>query len=451
MAQSTTYNYDVYQPRNPKASAYYKCVENHFEELERAWDDMYASRYGFWRTYVMAVIYRYLDCGDLHMGFARVRCEECGHEYLLAFSCKRRQFCPSCHQKRVIEYGEWLLTEVLKDVPHRQWVFSIPKRLRIYFLYDRKLLAKLSICAWKVMNAYLKSVVSDETGVPGASIAVQTYGDFLNFNPHLHAITTDGCFLDDGSFKAAPGFILEDLEEIFQYEVLKMLKKEGKINDAVIENMLSWRHSGFHVYIGDRITPSDKLGLGNLARYIIRACFSQERMVYVPVEDSADGIAKVVYTSKDGKSRKVFTALDWLARLTTHIPGRYEQTVRYYGWYSNKSRGMRKQAGTDETIPAVMPNDMSSKDSRKNWARLIQKIYEVDPLVCPKCHGEMKIISFIEEFDVIEKILRHLNLWDIHNHDPPQKVSDYILDLVCARPSGYDEADSRIPELEHWY
>jgi hypothetical protein len=84
MAQSTTYNYDVYQPRNPKASPYYKCVENHFEEVEQACDDMYASRYGFWRTYVMTVIYKYLDCGDLHMGFARVRCEECAHEYLLA-------------------------------------------------------------------------------------------------------------------------------------------------------------------------------------------------------------------------------------------------------------------------------------------------------------------------------------------------------------------------------
>ncbi|WP_456297565.1 transposase zinc-binding domain-containing protein [Desulforapulum autotrophicum] len=82
---------------------------------------MYASRYGFWRTYVMTVIFKYLDCGDLHMGFARVRCEECGHEYLLAFSCKRRQFCPSCHQKRVVEYSEWLFTNVLKDVPHRQW------------------------------------------------------------------------------------------------------------------------------------------------------------------------------------------------------------------------------------------------------------------------------------------------------------------------------------------
>jgi len=60
-------------------------------------------------------------------------------------------------------------------------------------------------------------------------------------------------------------------------------------------------------------------------------------MVYIPAEESADGIAKVVYTSKDGKTREVFNALDWLARLVTHIPGRCEQTVRYYGWYSNKT------------------------------------------------------------------------------------------------------------------
>ncbi len=87
--------------------------------------------------------------------------------------------------------------------------------------------------------------------------------------------------------------------------------------------MLSWLHSGFHVYISDRITPSDKTGLGNLARYIIRACFSQERRVYVPAENSTDGVAKVVDTSKDEKSRQ-------------------------------------------------------------NWARPIQKIYEVDPLVCQR-------------------------------------------------------------------
>jgi hypothetical protein len=207
------------------------------------------------------------------------------------------------------------------------------------FLYDRKLLSKLSGCAWKVINTYLKTVTSQNDAVPGASITVQTYGDFLNFNPHLHAIVSDGCFLEEDGFRTAPDFMLEDLEEVFRYEVLKMLKKEQKINDAIIENMLSWHKSGFHVYIGARIEPSDKAGIGNLARYIIRACFSQERMVYVPADQASDGVAKVVYTSKDKKSRQIFNALDWLARLVTHIPGRYEQTVRYYGWYSNRTMG----------------------------------------------------------------------------------------------------------------
>src|SRR3989339_124787 len=354
----------VYRPRNPQSSDYYRCVEDYFETFVRIYDEHFSRQYGFWRPYIEQVIYRYLDCGDLHNGFARVKCKDCGHEYLLAFSCKLRHFCPSCHQKRVVEYGEWLLCDVLKDVPYKHWVFSIPKRLRIYFLYDRKLLAKLSKCAWNVITAYLKSTVLDKDAVPGASIAVQTYGDFLNFNPHLHAIVSDGCFLKDGSFHTAPIFIIKDLEEAFQYEVLKMFKKEGKINDTIIENMLSWHHSGFNVYIGDRIESDDKAGLGNLARYIIRACFSQERLVYIPAEKSDDGVAKVIYTSKDRKFRKVFMVLDWLARLTTHIPGRYEQTVRYYGFYSNKSRGMRKKACADDTIPAVMPNETSSKESK---------------------------------------------------------------------------------------
>ncbi|MEE4111505.1 MAG: transposase [Desulfobacteraceae bacterium] len=117
-----------------------------------------------------------------------------------------------------------------------------------------------------------------------------------------------GCFLGDNSFHVASGLMGQDLEEAFQYEVLKMLKKEGKINAAIIENMLSFRHSGFHVYFGPTIWPDDEKGLENLARYIIRACFSQQRMVYIPKEDASDGIAKVIYTSKNGQSRKTFDA-----------------------------------------------------------------------------------------------------------------------------------------------
>ena len=132
----------------------------------------------------------------------------------------------------------------------------------------------------------------------------------------------------------------------------------------------------------------------NLARYIVRASFSQERMTYVKDE------SKVIYQSKDGKEEKTFDALEWLAAMCSHVPNKGEQMVRYYGYYSNVARGKRKMQEKDEDIPSILESDDSSKDRRKNWARLIQKIYEVDPLTCPKCSGEMKVISVIEDEDV---------------------------------------------------
>jgi hypothetical protein len=68
------------------------------------------------------------------------------------------------------------------------------------------------------------------------------------------------------------------------------------IDDAIIKNMVSWHHSGFHVYLGSRIWPDDETGLENLARYIVRACFSQERMLYIGAKRSSDAVAKVIYT-----------------------------------------------------------------------------------------------------------------------------------------------------------
>jgi len=79
----------IYQPRKPQESQYYRCVESHFEEVEQIYDERFAKQYGFFRPYVKQVIYRYLDCGILHNGFARVRCGDCGHEYLLVFGLER--------------------------------------------------------------------------------------------------------------------------------------------------------------------------------------------------------------------------------------------------------------------------------------------------------------------------------------------------------------------------
>ena len=97
-------------------------------------------------------------------------------------------------------------------------------------------------------------------------------------------------------------------------------------------------------------------------------------MTYIPAHESSDDTAKVVYESNNGRTQKTFDALDWLVLLTTHIPNKKEQMLRYYGYYSNKSRGLRKKAGTDDQIPVLIDSDISRKDFRQNWARLIQKI-----------------------------------------------------------------------------
>ena len=88
----------IYRPRHPRASPLYQCVTRHYEELETGGH--------FTRPVEEQVLTRFLDCGDLQQGFARVYCDNCGHDYLLAFSCKSRYFCPSCHQKRMLAYGE---------------------------------------------------------------------------------------------------------------------------------------------------------------------------------------------------------------------------------------------------------------------------------------------------------------------------------------------------------
>jgi hypothetical protein len=424
-----------YRPRKPQTTAFYQCVEDHFESLEQVYDERFARQYGFFRPYVRNVIYRFLDCGVLHNGFARVRCDSCGHEYLLAFSCKRRHFCPSCHQKRVVEFGQWLLEEVVKAVPHRHWVFSIPKMLRRSFLYDRKLLCALSRCAWESLKQYLQEVLPETDAQPGAVIAVQTFGGLLEFNPHCHILLADGGFYGRDMFRVAPRPETKPIEELFRHKVFRLLLRRKKVRPELIDNLMGWRHSGFHVYAGPRILPRHAESMENLARYIIRASFAQERMTYFSRE------ARVTYTSRDKKRTRTFDALEWLAAMCSHVPNKGEQMVRYYGYYSNVCRGKRKAKGEDEALPTVLrPDEGSSAPSRKEWARMIQKIYEVDPLTCPKCSGAMRILAFIEDQEVIRKILSHLGLWKrTPRAPPPPPPPDVILDSSLSQLPAWED------------
>ena len=118
-----------------------------------------------------------------------------------------------------------------------------------------------------------------------------------------------------------------------------------------------------------------------------------------------------------------------LAAMSSHVPNKGEQMARYYGFYSNVSRGKRKKAGDDDKIACIIEPEVPDKAFRRNWARLIQKIYEVDPLVCPKCSGEMRVIAFIEDEDVIGKILKHLGLWEVKRKPLPRANAPPVIDV----------------------
>ena len=164
--------------------------------------------------------------------------------------------------------------EVLKAVPHRHFVFSIPKILRRYFLYDRKLLSELSRCGWESLKIFFQEIVPVEDparggkkdAVPGSVVAIQSFGDFLGFNPHLHVLSTDGCFYGQGMFRVAPRFDTKLLVKIFQYKIFTMLLSKGKITEDLVGMLMSWRHSGFNVFCGSRIQPGEEEAMENFAR-----------------------------------------------------------------------------------------------------------------------------------------------------------------------------------------
>ena len=110
----------------------------------------------------------------------------------------------------------------------------------------------------------------------------------------------------------------------------------------------------------------------------------------------------------------MFDPLDFLAEVSAHIPDPHEKTALFYGWYSNRTRGYRKQHGllakAEAPDPGPGTDHRARLEVRRSWARLIRQVYEVDPLLCPQCGGTMKVIAVIERPAVVRQILDHLRL-----------------------------------------
>jgi hypothetical protein len=206
------------------------------------WEERYEGRYGFWRSSADKAVGGYLDCGILENGFARVRCGTCRAEFLVAFSCKGRGLCPSCAAKRAAALAAFLREEVLAEVGHAQWVFSVPKMLRPYFLHHRPLLGRLCQAAYDAAREMIAAASADGDPLgPGMIAVVQTFGDELGWHPHVHALVTRGGWDQDGQWAPVPFVNGEAAALLFRHKVLSFLRAEDLLHQERIRLLLSWR------------------------------------------------------------------------------------------------------------------------------------------------------------------------------------------------------------------
>ncbi len=221
-------------------------MEGRYEQVKGQWEERFEPSCGRWRGFVDAVVYAFLDCGDLERGFARVFCDTCKSEYFLAFSCSRRGFCPSCAAKRGVIFGAFLREEVVEEVGHCLWTFTVPKLLRPYFLHRRKLLGKLCHAAWETVSELIVAATAPDVR-PGMVAAVHTASSDLRWHPHVHALASRGGWDRAGTWHPVPYVDTHAAELLLRQKVIAFLAVEDLLDATRIELLDSWKcdHTGF--------------------------------------------------------------------------------------------------------------------------------------------------------------------------------------------------------------
>jgi hypothetical protein len=178
--------------RDPQSTLLHQAVRGHLATfLAEA-----ADRGGLPR-FVERDFTRYLACGVLAHGFARLACAGCRAEVLVPFSCKTRGVCPSCNARRAHDTAIHLVERVLPRAPYRQWTLSLPVALRFCLARDTRLLSEVlglfvrALFAFQWRTARRLGAVRP---LPGAVAFVQRFGSALQLTPHFHVLLPEAVF-----------------------------------------------------------------------------------------------------------------------------------------------------------------------------------------------------------------------------------------------------------------
>ncbi len=382
----------AYRPRAAEHTVLYRIVQTHLATFLQT--TAAADARGL-PAFVEREFRNFLTCGVWTHGFARFRCDACHAERLVPFSCKARAVCPSCGGRRMAERAAHLVEHVLPPVPIRQWVLSLPYRLRYLCAWDHTLCrAVLGIYARALLGFARRR--ARQRGVPGgrsgAVTAIQRFGSAVNLNVHFHTLVLDGVFVPDpdGGLRFVPAPPPSDHEvarllATMVARVDRLLRRRGlAINDdtptvdpvsedAPLLAALSrasiagrslhgrrpgapvlrvgrdpnapWvtsrgpRHAqlaGFDLHADRAIRGEDRVGLERLCRYLVRPPLAQERLELLP--DGRVGVT-LAHPWSDGTCAFVFAPLEFLEKLAALIPRPRINLVIYHGVLAAHARG----------------------------------------------------------------------------------------------------------------
>jgi len=348
----------VYRRRRPEETPLYQVVQHHLETYLAMAEADEVTDLPPWAEHEFR---RYLTCGILAFGFARARCNDCCQERLVAFSCKGRCVCPSCTNRRMAEVAAHLSDSVVPVVPMRQWVLSVPQRLRPHLMRDGELSSAVLRILLRAVRSELRASVRGplpKDARLGAVSFLHRFGSALNPHPHFHLAVTDGLFARelDGEadalrFRPAADLNAERvraLTPIVQRRILRLYVRRGLLTEVDAEDMLTWRGTGGFSLDGSvRIAAHDRAGLERLLRYCARPPFALHRLRPESSRASLHSSdARVIYElprpARDGRTRIRLSHFELLGRLARLIPPPRVHRHRYHGVFAPNAKWRRE-------------------------------------------------------------------------------------------------------------
>ncbi len=348
-----------YRRREPEHTILHTVVRERLESFLATARERSANGRGL-PSFVERDLRGYLDCGILARGFVRVRCPDCSFERLVAFSCKAH-ICPSCAARRMEDGAAHLVRNVFPAVPVRQWVLSLPRRVRFLAAREATLASRLlsifigAVFAWQRRRARRLGVAKPQTG---GVTAIQRFGGALNLNVHFHSLMPDGTFVisHDGTtrFVPSPAPSDEEVDAILRRVIRRAAKVVSSAansedrEDALAElqaaevdrgqrssdpfqpQRRSANLDGWSLHAGVRIHENDHEGREKLFRYALRPPLALQRLSM-----GEDG--RLLYQMKRPRNGALVLSLtpdELLAKLATLVPPPRVHNVRYHGLFA---------------------------------------------------------------------------------------------------------------------